>query len=216
LEGTYSIKRAFDIKSNNLLLCHSPPWESEAQIKNLKWHKGLSVSSFENRSPKDLLNEIFCDFLSQECRVGIKNFKVHKGSSRSSFGRSRKDDSLCDPSLPRVRGWGRFKNFKRHKGSNKKFRKEFLKMSWMILRDSGPKLSALFIKSVRMFLLSALSVIQDQRCGRDKHSFRVLDYHKSPYFSHLGCLIIVSPLAFHVWCTWLSWIFLPLMFGVFD
>jgi len=41
-------------------------------------------------------------------------------------------------------------------------------------------------------------------------SFVVLDYHESPCLSHLGCLIIMSPLASHIWGAWLSWIPLPL------
>jgi len=33
-------------------------------------------------------------------------------------------------------------------------------------------------------------------------SFEVLDYHEFPCLSHLGYLIIVSPLASHIWDVW--------------
>jgi len=105
------------------------------------------------------------------------------------------------PAPSKMRRW--FKNLKKH-NSNKNLEENFR------MRYRVTQLSELFIKNVRMFSSSALSVTQDQWRERGKVTnlfgmlvYRkllflsrlrswLLDHHEFPCLSHLRCLITIN------------------------
>jgi len=144
---------------------------SEAQVKNLKWHKG-SNSSFE-RSRKNPSNDNLCNLLFQGCESKggskiLKNLKKHKDSNKKSW-KELLNKTSYDLLTFVVLDYSEF---------------YYLSHLGCLIYREFPYFSRLGYLIIVSFIVSLL--------------FGVLDYRKFPCPSHFECLIMMSLLAFDV------------------